>query len=45
MPDESMWEQFFDPSGALALLGLTPETSSAVDLGCGYGTFAIPAAG
>jgi SAM-dependent methyltransferase len=44
MPDESMWSQFFDPSGALELLGLTPETSSAVDLGCGYGTFTIPAA-
>jgi SAM-dependent methyltransferase len=44
MPDESMWKQFFDPSDALALLGLTPETSSAVDLGCGYGTFTIPAA-
>ncbi len=44
MPDESMWKQFFDPSDALALLGLTPETSSAVDLRCGYGTFTIPAA-
>jgi ubiquinone/menaquinone biosynthesis C-methylase UbiE len=44
MPDESMWKQFFDPSEALELLGLTPETSSAVDLGCGYGTFTIPAA-
>lgn len=44
MPDESMWAQFFDPPGVLSLLGLTPETSSVVDLGCGYGTFAIPAA-
>ena len=44
MPVESMWDRFFDPSGALTLLGLTPETSSAVDLGCGYGTFTIPAA-
>src|SRR5450759_3065895 len=44
MPEESMWDRFFDPSGALTLLGLTPETSSAVDLGCGYGTFTIPAA-
>jgi SAM-dependent methyltransferase len=44
MPDESMWERFFDPSSVLLLLGLTPETPSAVDLGCGYGTFTIPAA-
>jgi SAM-dependent methyltransferase len=44
MPDESMWERFFDPLGVLSLLGLTPETSSVVDLGCGYGTFTIPAA-
>jgi|ERR1035437_608212 ubiquinone/menaquinone biosynthesis C-methylase UbiE len=44
MPDETMWDRFFDPSGALSLLGLTPNTSSVVDLGCGYGTFTIPAA-
>jgi len=44
MPDETMWERFFDPSGVLSRLGLTPETSSVVDLGCGYGTFTIPAA-
>jgi SAM-dependent methyltransferase len=44
MPDESMWERFFDPSSVLSLLGLTQETSSVVDLGCGYGTFTIPAA-
>jgi ubiquinone/menaquinone biosynthesis C-methylase UbiE len=39
-----MWERFFDPSRVLSRLGLKPETSSAVDLGCGYGTFTIPAA-
>jgi ubiquinone/menaquinone biosynthesis C-methylase UbiE len=44
MPEETMWERFFDPSRILSRLGLTPETSSAVDLGCGYGTFTIPAA-
>ncbi len=44
MPDEAMWDRFFDPSDILSRLGLTPETSSAVDLGCGYGTFTIPAA-
>ena len=44
MPDEAMWEGFFDPSSMLSRVGLTPETSSAVDLGCGYGTFTLPAA-
>jgi ubiquinone/menaquinone biosynthesis C-methylase UbiE len=44
MPGESMWAGFFDPSGVLSLLGLTPDTPSVVDLGCGYGTFTIPAA-
>jgi ubiquinone/menaquinone biosynthesis C-methylase UbiE len=44
MPEETMWERFFDPLRVLSRLGLTPETSSAVDLGCGYGTFTIPAA-
>ena len=44
MPDESMWERFFDPSRVLSRLALTPETSSVADLGCGYGTFTIPAA-
>jgi ubiquinone/menaquinone biosynthesis C-methylase UbiE len=44
MPDEAMWDGFFDPSSFLSRLALTPETSSAVDLGCGYGTFTIPAA-
>ncbi len=44
MPDEQIWDGFFDPSRILVRLGLTPETPSAIDLGCGYGTFTIPAA-
>ncbi len=44
MPDKSMWDRFFDPARVLARLGMTPDTTSVVDLGCGYGTFAIPAA-
>ena len=44
MPGEEMWEGFFDPAHVLARLGLTPECGSAADLGCGYGTFAVPAA-
>ncbi len=44
MPDEAMWAGFFDPPAVLARLGLTAEVESVVDLGCGYGTFTIPAA-
>ncbi len=44
MPEEAMWSGFFDPAHVLEVLGLTPETRDAVDLGCGYGTFSIPAA-
>jgi ubiquinone/menaquinone biosynthesis C-methylase UbiE len=44
MPAEEMWDRFFDPANILARLGLTRDTSSVVDLGCGYGTFTIPAA-
>jgi SAM-dependent methyltransferase len=44
MPDEGMWEGFFDPPRILAALGLTPETGAIADLGCGYGTFSIAAA-
>ncbi len=44
MPDEALWDRFFDPTSILLRLGLTREISSAVDLGCGYGTFTIPAA-
>jgi SAM-dependent methyltransferase len=38
-----MWEGFFDPAEVLSRLGLTADSSSVVDLGCGYGTFTIPA--
>ncbi|TVP98018.1 MAG: class I SAM-dependent methyltransferase [Planctomycetaceae bacterium] len=44
MPDESMWSGFFSPDQTLAKLGLTGSCRDAVDLGCGYGTFTIPAA-
>lgn len=41
---EQMWESFFDSAFVLKELGLNSDCSTAVDLGCGYGTFAIPAA-
>jgi len=44
MPDESMWQGFFNPEAALTKLGLTSACQNVVDFGCGYGTFTIPAA-
>lgn len=44
MPDEQRWETFFEPDLILSELGLDQSCRVAVDLGCGYGTFAIPAA-
>jgi len=44
MPEESMWQGFFDPEAVLKKLGLTSACLNVVDFGCGYGTFTIPAA-
>ncbi len=44
MPDEAMWASFFQPAEALEKLGLTSGCRDAVEFGCGYGTFTIPAA-
>lgn len=44
MPDEGMWQTFFDPEAVLTALGLDGAVGDAVDFGCGYGTFALPAA-
>jgi predicted RNA methylase len=44
MPDQRLWEGFFDPSRILRQLGLSSRTGDVADLGCGYGTFSIPAA-
>jgi ubiquinone/menaquinone biosynthesis C-methylase UbiE len=44
MPEEQMWSGFFSPEQTLAHLALTSECRDLVDFGCGYGTFAIPAA-
>jgi SAM-dependent methyltransferase len=44
MPAEEMWEGFFRPEETLTKLQLTPDCVDVVDLGCGYGTFTIPAA-
>ena len=44
MPDEELWEGFFKPGEILKKMGLTDNIVNAADLGCGYGTFTIPAA-
>jgi ubiquinone/menaquinone biosynthesis C-methylase UbiE len=44
MPDEQMWDQFVDPEFILKGLGIQTLTGTIVALGCGYGTFTIPAA-
>jgi ubiquinone/menaquinone biosynthesis C-methylase UbiE len=44
MPEEPMWQGFFDPAAVLGKLQLNGSCRDAVDFGCGYGTFAIPAA-
>ena len=44
MPDEATWTAFFDVESVLDRLGLTDPQASIVDLGCGYGTFAMASA-
>jgi ubiquinone/menaquinone biosynthesis C-methylase UbiE len=43
MPEETMWSKFFDPEQILKQMDFTPDLESVVDLGCGFGTFTIPA--
>jgi ubiquinone/menaquinone biosynthesis C-methylase UbiE len=44
MPEEGLWDGFFQPDHILGMLDLNERVHDAVDLGCGYGTFTIPAA-
>ncbi len=44
MPDQDIWDKFFDPKKILATLGLSKQTNDVAEFGCGYGTFTIPAA-
>jgi SAM-dependent methyltransferase len=44
MPDELVWEGFFDADRVLAALDFTASTADVVDFGCGYGTFTVAAA-
>jgi len=44
MPNEQMWDIFFDPDTILDGLGICDLSGNIVDLGCGNGTFSLPAA-
>lgn len=44
MPEEEVWESFFEPEAVLRALGLDDTVEVVADFGCGYGTFALQAA-
>ncbi|MFA7404396.1 MAG: class I SAM-dependent methyltransferase [Pelobacteraceae bacterium] len=44
MPDEEMWDGFFEPAKVLEVLGLGRGVQDLVEFGCGYGTFTLAAA-
>jgi SAM-dependent methyltransferase len=44
MPAAEQWESYFDAAGILESLGCCHLSGDAVEFGCGYGTFTIPAA-
>jgi ubiquinone/menaquinone biosynthesis C-methylase UbiE len=44
MPDQELWDQFFDLKTILDDLEIRDLRGNIVDVGCGYGTFTIPAA-
>jgi len=45
MPEEADWQSFFDAEAVTdRLLGKDGVTGDLIELGCGYGTFTIPAA-
>jgi len=43
MPDERTWGGFFDPAAVLGRMGVADSRTALLDVGCGYGTFLIPA--
>lgn len=44
MPEETIWSKFFNAEHILQQMEVTQDLNSLVDLGCGFGTFSIPAA-
>jgi ubiquinone/menaquinone biosynthesis C-methylase UbiE len=43
MPEETKWSKFFDPKLILKQMEVTSQIHTIVDLGCGFGTFTLPA--
>ncbi|MEK6707833.1 MAG: class I SAM-dependent methyltransferase [Pseudomonadota bacterium] len=44
MPEETYWSSLFDIEGIVDWLALSKETTTIVEIGCGYGTFTVPIA-
>ncbi len=44
MPEQDYWETLFDVPAILDRLGVDKRIGSAVEIGCGYGTFTVPVA-
>jgi len=44
MPDESMWDGFFNPDAILRTFGIDTGVGDLVEFGCGYGTFTLATA-
>lgn len=44
MPDEKMWNDFFDIDSILSEMQINNQVIDIAEIGCGYGTFTIPAA-
>lgn len=43
MPSEEMWDTFFSPTEVLEQMGINKQIKTLIDVGCGYGTFLLPA--
>lgn len=43
MPEVEQWSSFFNPEKVLGALEVTNQITNLIDIGCGYGTFTIPA--
>lgn len=44
MPTEELWQTFFNPIDVLEKMGINKNARTLIDIGCGYGTFLLPAA-
>ena len=42
MPDENLWNTFFNPVQILKLMEINKKVNILIDIGCGYGTFLFP---